>query len=171
MLATGKRVRIYQCTSFFWVYGTMGSTCSKMCELIKCILPSCSYSSLFMLSSSSSVHWPCQWRKWLPTMLNKIIMWVPEQKSTAPAIVFGFCFDNLLILQDKIKIFMAKYYCVRLHSLIGAALAAGLLAARHMARYLLTWIHWTWNFDSLRIKIQVIMHAFESMIFVVFPFN
>lgn len=34
---------------------------------------------------------------------------------------------------DNIKIFMAKYYCVRLHTLFGAALAAGLVAARTMA--------------------------------------
>lgn len=32
--------------------------------------------------------------------------------------------------QDKSKIFMAKYYCVRLHVIFGAALAAGLVAAR-----------------------------------------
>ncbi|KAJ9174900.1 hypothetical protein P3X46_013498 [Hevea brasiliensis] len=32
--------------------------------------------------------------------------------------------------KDKGKIFMAKYYCVRLHALFGAALAAGLVAAR-----------------------------------------
>ncbi|CAL5379485.1 unnamed protein product [Camellia sinensis] len=32
--------------------------------------------------------------------------------------------------KDKMKIFMAKYYCVRLHALFGAALAAGLVAAR-----------------------------------------
>ncbi|KAM5579405.1 2-carboxy-1,4-naphthoquinone phytyltransferase, chloroplastic [Rosa sericea] len=31
---------------------------------------------------------------------------------------------------DKHKIFMAKYYCVRLHSLFGVALAAGLVVAR-----------------------------------------
>ncbi|KAL0928683.1 hypothetical protein M5K25_000595 [Dendrobium thyrsiflorum] len=31
---------------------------------------------------------------------------------------------------NKIKIFMAKYYCVRLHSLFGAALAVGVLVAR-----------------------------------------
>ncbi|KAK8921619.1 hypothetical protein KSP39_PZI020704 [Platanthera zijinensis] len=31
---------------------------------------------------------------------------------------------------NEIKIFMAKYYCVRLHSLFGALLAAGLLVAR-----------------------------------------
>ncbi|CAL5411121.1 unnamed protein product [Camellia sinensis] len=31
--------------------------------------------------------------------------------------------------KDKMKIFMAKYYCVRLHALFGAALAAGLVAA------------------------------------------
>ncbi|KAF3435033.1 hypothetical protein FNV43_RR22120 [Rhamnella rubrinervis] len=32
--------------------------------------------------------------------------------------------------KDKQKIFMAKYYCVRLHTLFGAALAAGLVVAR-----------------------------------------
>ncbi|KAI5661368.1 hypothetical protein M9H77_20691 [Catharanthus roseus] len=35
--------------------------------------------------------------------------------------------------QDKTKIFMAKYYCVRLHAIFGAALAAGLVAARMLA--------------------------------------
>ncbi|XP_077213158.1 ubiA prenyltransferase family protein isoform X2 [Tasmannia lanceolata] len=35
---------------------------------------------------------------------------------------------------DKIKIFMAKYYCVRLHSLFGAALAAGLVAGRTVTK-------------------------------------
>ncbi|KDP40919.1 hypothetical protein JCGZ_24918 [Jatropha curcas] len=35
--------------------------------------------------------------------------------------------------KDKGKIFMAKYYCVRLHALFGAALAAGLVAARMLA--------------------------------------
>ena len=37
---------------------------------------------------------------------------------------------RILFFQDKHKIFMAKYYCVRLHSLFGAALAAGLVVAR-----------------------------------------
>ncbi|XP_050210946.1 2-carboxy-1,4-naphthoquinone phytyltransferase, chloroplastic [Mercurialis annua] len=32
--------------------------------------------------------------------------------------------------EDKEKIFKAKYYCVRLHALFGATLAAGLIAAR-----------------------------------------
>ncbi|KAK6136480.1 hypothetical protein DH2020_029776 [Rehmannia glutinosa] len=32
--------------------------------------------------------------------------------------------------KDKSKIFMAKYYCVRLHTVFGAALAAGLVASR-----------------------------------------
>ncbi|KAK9286140.1 hypothetical protein L1049_014522 [Liquidambar formosana] len=36
--------------------------------------------------------------------------------------------------KDKTKIFMAKYYCVRLHALFGAALAAGLVAARMVSR-------------------------------------
>lgn len=34
--------------------------------------------------------------------------------------------------KDNSKIFMAKYYCVRLHTLFGAALAAGLVAARFL---------------------------------------
>ncbi|KAK9110993.1 hypothetical protein Scep_018512 [Stephania cephalantha] len=37
---------------------------------------------------------------------------------------------------DKSKIFMAKYYCVRLHFLFGAALSFGLLATRAAAPYL-----------------------------------
>lgn len=37
--------------------------------------------------------------------------------------------------KDKAKIFMAKYYCVRLHALFGVALAAGLVAAKMVARY------------------------------------
>ncbi|KAG9451474.1 hypothetical protein H6P81_011439 [Aristolochia fimbriata] len=36
--------------------------------------------------------------------------------------------------RDKGKIFMAKYYCVRLHTAFGAALAAGLAAARIVAK-------------------------------------
>ncbi|KAK4438164.1 2-carboxy-1,4-naphthoquinone phytyltransferase, chloroplastic [Sesamum alatum] len=36
--------------------------------------------------------------------------------------------------REKRKIFMAKYYCVRLHTVFGAALAAGLVAARFFAR-------------------------------------
>ncbi|XP_010267194.1 PREDICTED: 2-carboxy-1,4-naphthoquinone phytyltransferase, chloroplastic isoform X2 [Nelumbo nucifera] len=35
---------------------------------------------------------------------------------------------------DSNKIFMAKYYCVRLHALFGAALAAGLVATRTVAK-------------------------------------
>ncbi|XP_024021711.1 2-carboxy-1,4-naphthoquinone phytyltransferase, chloroplastic isoform X2 [Morus notabilis] len=36
--------------------------------------------------------------------------------------------------KDKQKIFMAKYYCVRLHTVFGAALAAGLVLARLLRR-------------------------------------
>ncbi|KAL6348135.1 hypothetical protein AAG906_039583 [Vitis piasezkii] len=36
--------------------------------------------------------------------------------------------------KDNSKIFMAKYYCVRLHALFGAALAAGLVAARLLTK-------------------------------------
>ncbi|KAI7740657.1 hypothetical protein M8C21_002797 [Ambrosia artemisiifolia] len=42
-------------------------------------------------------------------------------------LVVSFVSDNN---QDKTKIFMAKYFCVRLHALFGAALAAGMVAAR-----------------------------------------
>lgn len=34
-------------------------------------------------------------------------------------------------MQDNTKIFMAKYYCVRLHALFGMALASGLVLARN----------------------------------------
>jgi len=33
--------------------------------------------------------------------------------------------------EDNAKIFMAKYYCVRLHALFGMALASGLVLARN----------------------------------------
>lgn len=46
-------------------------------------------------------------------------------------LVVGFVEENH---KDKMKIFMAKYYCVRLHTIFGAALAAGLVAARMFAR-------------------------------------
>lgn len=36
---------------------------------------------------------------------------------------------------DNEKIFMAKYYCVRLHALFGVALTAGLVAARRFGNY------------------------------------
>ncbi|XP_062176306.1 2-carboxy-1,4-naphthoquinone phytyltransferase, chloroplastic [Alnus glutinosa] len=36
--------------------------------------------------------------------------------------------------KDKQKIFMAKYYCVRLHALFGAALAAGLVVSRMVTK-------------------------------------
>ncbi|XP_071691629.1 2-carboxy-1,4-naphthoquinone phytyltransferase, chloroplastic-like [Rutidosis leptorrhynchoides] len=46
-------------------------------------------------------------------------------------LVVTFIADNH---QDKMKIFMAKYFCVRLHALFGAALAAGMVAARIITR-------------------------------------
>ncbi|PWA90110.1 ubiA prenyltransferase family [Artemisia annua] len=42
-------------------------------------------------------------------------------------LVVSFVADNH---QDKTKIFMAKYFCVRLHALFGATLAVGMVAAR-----------------------------------------
>lgn len=46
-------------------------------------------------------------------------------------LVAGFVEKNH---KDKGKIFMAKYYCVRLHALFGAALTVGLVAARPISR-------------------------------------
>ncbi|XP_076920747.1 2-carboxy-1,4-naphthoquinone phytyltransferase, chloroplastic-like [Bidens hawaiensis] len=46
-------------------------------------------------------------------------------------LVVSFVSDNH---QDNTKIFMAKYFCVRLHALFGAALAAGMVAARIITR-------------------------------------
>ncbi|ERM98845.1 hypothetical protein AMTR_s00216p00022320 [Amborella trichopoda] len=40
------------------------------------------------------------------------------------------------------KIFMAKYYCVRLHALFGIALAIGLAMARRMAHFLMKRCKW-----------------------------
>lgn len=47
-------------------------------------------------------------------------------------LVVGFVEENY---KDKGKIFMAKYFCVRLHALFGAALASGLVAARAFQGY------------------------------------
>ncbi|KAL5982267.1 hypothetical protein ACLOJK_016338 [Asimina triloba] len=49
-------------------------------------------------------------------------------------VVFGIMKTLPMTCIDKAKIFMAKYYCVRLHALFGAALAAGLVAARTLSR-------------------------------------
>ncbi|KAI3715848.1 hypothetical protein L6452_22836 [Arctium lappa] len=46
-------------------------------------------------------------------------------------LVVSFVADNH---QDKTKIFMAKYFCVRLHAIFGAALTAGMVAARIITR-------------------------------------
>ncbi|PKI63355.1 hypothetical protein CRG98_016243 [Punica granatum] len=43
------------------------------------------------------------------------------------------CLDFHWFEQDKRLIFMAKYYCVKLHALFGVALAVGLVVARKMA--------------------------------------
>ncbi|RYR17532.1 hypothetical protein Ahy_B03g062243 isoform B [Arachis hypogaea] len=49
---------------------------------------------------------------------NLVVRFVQENHKASPR------------LCDKSKIFMAKYFCVRLHALFGAALACGLVAAR-----------------------------------------
>ncbi|KAL2903151.1 2-carboxy-1 4-naphthoquinone phytyltransferase chloroplastic [Bienertia sinuspersici] len=46
--------------------------------------------------------------------------------------VFSFVENNY---HDNEKIFMAKYYCVRLHAMFGVALAAGMVAARKFGNY------------------------------------
>ncbi|KAF7803752.1 2-carboxy-1,4-naphthoquinone phytyltransferase, chloroplastic [Senna tora] len=51
-------------------------------------------------------------------------------------LVVRFVQDNHM---DKQKIFMAKYFCVRLHALFGAALALGLVLARMGDRTYLSW--------------------------------
>lgn len=148
-----------------------------MCELTKPIFPlvlilvcSC-YLPVLLCIDPANGKGGCwlRWRKpWCEYQNRNALHW---------PILFGFCFDTLVIFQDKIKIFVAKYYCVRLHSLFGVALAAGLLTARYVARWycprtILTQIHWTWNFDLKSIKIQeVTMHAFESIILVGLLFN
>ncbi|KAL4328906.1 hypothetical protein AHAS_Ahas13G0246900 [Arachis hypogaea] len=45
-------------------------------------------------------------------------------------IAFGLCKALPLASIDKSNVFMAEYFCVRLHALFGAALACGLVAAR-----------------------------------------
>lgn len=45
-------------------------------------------------------------------------------------------FVQIQFFKDKNKIFMAKYFCVRLHTIFGAALAAGLVVARMIPRRL-----------------------------------
>ncbi|KAB5516056.1 hypothetical protein DKX38_026704 [Salix brachista] len=49
--------------------------------------------------------------------------------------VFGLSRTLPLTCIEKGKIFMAKYFCVRLHALFGAALASGLVAARAFQGY------------------------------------
>lgn len=54
-------------------------------------------------------------------------------KMSFVALHFPLVYKNSY-LQDKGKMFMAKYYCVRLHALFGAALAAGLVAGRMLIK-------------------------------------
>ncbi|XLT47459.1 hypothetical protein HN873_040063, partial [Arachis hypogaea] len=49
---------------------------------------------------------------------NLVVRFVQENHKARPR------------LCDKSNVFMAKYFCVRLHALFGAALACGLVAAR-----------------------------------------
>ncbi|KAL8541072.1 hypothetical protein ACS0TY_002381 [Phlomoides rotata] len=55
-----------------------------------------------------------------------IASFVQKNHRVSTKVQFGASFANMF--------FIAKYYCVRLHTLFGAALAAGLVAARMFAR-------------------------------------
>ncbi|XP_048231765.1 2-carboxy-1,4-naphthoquinone phytyltransferase, chloroplastic isoform X2 [Ricinus communis] len=75
------------------------------------------YSLLLAFGLSRALPFPC---------ILLCALTVPTGK-----LVVSFVEENH---KDKGKIFMAKYYCVRLHALFGTALAAGLVAARMLTR-------------------------------------
>ncbi|XP_022142002.1 2-carboxy-1,4-naphthoquinone phytyltransferase, chloroplastic [Momordica charantia] len=71
------------------------------------------YALLFALGLSKSLPFICTFFCGLTIPVGKLVVSFVEENH-----------------KDKQKIFMAKYYCVRLHALFGAALAAGLVVAR-----------------------------------------
>ncbi|KAL5714838.1 1,4-dihydroxy-2-naphthoate polyprenyltransferase [Ranunculus cassubicifolius] len=73
------------------------------------------YSLLIVLGSSGSLPITCIFLCALTLPVGRFIVNYVETNHT-----------------DTSKIFMAKYYCVRLHALFGAALSIGLLAARRV---------------------------------------
>ncbi|KAL2513624.1 dihydroxy-1 [Forsythia ovata] len=75
------------------------------------------YSLLFILGVGQIIPLPCVFLCGLTLPVGNLVV--------------SFVEDNH---KDKTKIFMAKYYCVRLHTIFGIALAAGLVVARMLAR-------------------------------------
>ncbi|KAG5526041.1 hypothetical protein RHGRI_032362 [Rhododendron griersonianum] len=71
------------------------------------------YSLLLVLGLSRALPFACMFLCSLTLPVGKLVVSFVEENH-----------------KDKTKIFMAKYYCVRLHALFGAALAAGLVASR-----------------------------------------
>ncbi|PKU84728.1 2-carboxy-1,4-naphthoquinone phytyltransferase, chloroplastic isoform X1 [Dendrobium catenatum] len=71
------------------------------------------YILLFTFSACKYIPLTCSFLCAITIPLAKLVMDYVEQNHN-----------------NKLKIFMAKYYCVRLHSLFGAALAVGLVVAR-----------------------------------------
>ncbi|KAF7112830.1 hypothetical protein RHSIM_RhsimUnG0187900 [Rhododendron simsii] len=71
------------------------------------------YSLLLILGLSRALPFACMFLCSLTLPVGKLVVSFVEENH-----------------KDTTKIFMAKYYCVRLHALFGAALAAGLVASR-----------------------------------------
>lgn len=74
------------------------------------------YSLLLVFGLSNALPLPCILFSALTLPLGKLVVSYVEENH-----------------EDKTKIFMAKYYCVRLHASFGAALASGLVAARMLS--------------------------------------
>ncbi|KAL9417293.1 hypothetical protein AB3S75_040300 [Citrus x aurantiifolia] len=71
------------------------------------------YSLLFAIGLSRTLPLSCIFLCAMTSPIGKLVVSYVEENH-----------------KDKGKIFMAKYYCVRLHALFGAALVAGLITAR-----------------------------------------
>ncbi|KAK8964616.1 hypothetical protein KSP40_PGU000733 [Platanthera guangdongensis] len=71
------------------------------------------YALLLAFTLSKSLPLTCSVRFYVSSQFQQRVMEFVEQNHN-----------------NEIKIFMAKYYCVHLHSLFGALLAAGLVVAR-----------------------------------------
>ncbi|KAH9697657.1 2-carboxy-1,4-naphthoquinone phytyltransferase [Citrus sinensis] len=71
------------------------------------------YSLLFAIGLSRALPLSCIFLCAMTSPIGKLVVSYVEENH-----------------KDKGKIFMAKYYCVRLHALFGAALVAGLITAR-----------------------------------------
>lgn len=75
------------------------------------------YSLSFVLGLSRALPWTCMLLCAMTLPMGKLVVNYVQQNH-----------------KDKGKMFMAKYYCVRLHALFGAALAAGLVAGRMLIK-------------------------------------